>query len=204
MWCSARACGSVPARIVHSFSYLERSTVAERAEIGPFARLRPGSTSAKVRRSAISSRPRTRGSGPGAKASHLSYLGDTSIGAAANIGAGTITCNYDGFGKYQTQIGAGAFIGSNTALVAPVSVGDGAIVAAGSTITDDVPADGFAVARARQETRSGACEAAPRAAAPAQERLSTLNSNVSASLQKETKRMRRILTAFGVLEQYAN
>ena len=139
---------------VHSFSYLERSSVAERAEIGPFARLRPGSHIGEGRKVGNFVETKNTTLGPGAKASHLSYLGDTSIGAAANIGAGTITCNYDGFGKYQTQIGAGAFIGSNTALVAPVSVGDGAIVAAGSTITDDVPADGFAVARARQETRA--------------------------------------------------
>ncbi|HVG89069.1 MAG TPA: bifunctional UDP-N-acetylglucosamine diphosphorylase/glucosamine-1-phosphate N-acetyltransferase GlmU [Gaiellales bacterium] len=139
---------------VHSFSYLERSTVAERAEIGPFARLRPGSHIGEGAKVGNFVETKNTTLGPGAKASHLSYLGDTSIGAAANIGAGTITCNYDGFGKYQTQIGAGAFIGSNTALVAPVSVGDGAIIAAGSTITDDVPADGFAVARARQETRA--------------------------------------------------
>jgi bifunctional UDP-N-acetylglucosamine pyrophosphorylase / glucosamine-1-phosphate N-acetyltransferase len=139
---------------VHSFSYLERSSVAERAEIGPFARLRPGSHIGECAKVGNFVETKNTTLGPGAKASHLSYLGDTSIGAAANIGAGTITCNYDGFGKYQTQIGAGAFIGSNTALVAPVSVGDGAIVAAGSTITDDVPADGFAVARARQETRA--------------------------------------------------
>ena len=139
---------------VHSFSYLERSTVADRAEIGPFARLRPGSHIGEGAKVGNFVETKNTTLGPGAKVSHLSYLGDTSIGAAANIGAGTITCNYDGFGKYQTQIGAGAFIGSNTALVAPVSVGDGAIVAAGSTITDDVPADGFAVARARQETRT--------------------------------------------------
>ena len=92
---------------------------------------------------------------PGAKASHLSYLGDTIVGEAANIGAGTITCNYDGFSKYPTEIGAGAFIGSNTALVAPVTVRGRAIVAAGSTITRAVPQDGFAIARARQQTHAG-------------------------------------------------
>jgi bifunctional UDP-N-acetylglucosamine pyrophosphorylase/glucosamine-1-phosphate N-acetyltransferase len=93
--------------------------------------------------------------GPGAKANHLSYLGDASIGADANIGAGTITCNYDGFLKYRTTIGAGAFIGSNSALVAPVSVGDGAIVGAGSVITKDVAGDALAVARGRQQEHEG-------------------------------------------------
>ena len=140
---------------IHSFSYLERSTVAERAEIGPFARLRPGSEIGEAAKVGNFVETKNTKLAPGAKASHLSYLGDTSVGAGANIGAGTITCNYDGFGKYPTEIGAGAFIGSNTALVAPVTVGDGAIVAAGSTITQAVPADGFAVARARQDTRPG-------------------------------------------------
>ena len=144
--------------VIHSFSYLERSSVAEGAEIGPFARLRPGSDSGE--RAKVGNFVETKNTrlDPGAKASHLSYLGDTTVGAAANIGAGTITCNYDGFGKYPTRIGAGSFIGSNTALVAPVSVGDGAIVAAGSTITSDVPADGFAIARARQATHERRAE----------------------------------------------
>jgi bifunctional UDP-N-acetylglucosamine pyrophosphorylase/glucosamine-1-phosphate N-acetyltransferase len=93
--------------------------------------------------------------GPGAKANHLSYLGDSEIGAGAKIGAGTITCNYDGVGKYKTQIGAGAFVGSNSALVAPVAIGEGAIVGAGSVITGNVEADALAVARGRQQTRSG-------------------------------------------------
>ena len=93
--------------------------------------------------------------GAGAKASHLTYLGDADIGAATNIGAGTITCNYDGYNKHRTTIGAHAFIGSDTALVAPVTVGDGAIVAAGSVITEDVPSDALAVARGRQENKHG-------------------------------------------------
>ena len=93
--------------------------------------------------------------GPGAKANHLTYLGDAEVGAGANIGAGTITCNYDGFFKYKTVIGAGAFIGSNSALVAPVSIGAGAIVGAGSVITADVEADALAVARGKQEARPG-------------------------------------------------
>jgi bifunctional UDP-N-acetylglucosamine pyrophosphorylase/glucosamine-1-phosphate N-acetyltransferase len=93
--------------------------------------------------------------GPGAKVSHLSYIGDASIGADANIGAGTITCNYDGFGKFRTNIGAGAFVGSNTSLVAPVSVGAGAYVGSGSVITQDVPPDSLAVARGRQADKPG-------------------------------------------------
>ncbi len=137
--------------VIHSFCHLERATIAAGAEIGPFARLRPGSDigeGAKIGNFVETKNTRL---DPGAKASHLSYLGDTTVGAAANVGAGTITCNYDGFNKYPTRIGAGAFIGSNTALVAPVTIGDQAIVAAGSTITADVPRGAFAIARARQE-----------------------------------------------------
>ncbi|PZU56112.1 MAG: bifunctional UDP-N-acetylglucosamine diphosphorylase/glucosamine-1-phosphate N-acetyltransferase GlmU, partial [Sphingobium sp.] len=91
----------------------------------------------------------------GAKVNHLSYIGDASVGAAANIGAGTITCNYDGFFKYKTQIGAGAFIGSNSALVAPATIGDRAIVAAGSVVTKPVPADALCLVRPQQESKSG-------------------------------------------------
>lgn len=92
---------------------------------------------------------------PGAKVNHLTYIGDARVGAKANVGAGTITCNYDGFMKYHTDIGAGAFIGSNSALVAPVKIGDGAMVAAGSVVTRDVEPDALAVARGKQEARSG-------------------------------------------------
>ena len=93
--------------------------------------------------------------GAGVKASHLSYLGDSDIGAGTNIGAGTITCNYDGFSKFRTVIGERAFIGSNSALVAPVTVGDGAYVATGSVVTSDVPADSLTIARARQVDKPG-------------------------------------------------
>ncbi len=93
--------------------------------------------------------------GAGAKASHLAYIGDGRIGASANIGAGTIFCNYDGFAKHDTEVGAGAFIGSNSSLVAPVKIGDGAYVGSGSVITKDVPADALAIARAPQEMREG-------------------------------------------------
>ena len=91
----------------------------------------------------------------GAKVNHLTYIGDAHVGAGANIGAGTITCNYDGFDKYHTEIGANAFIGSNSALVAPVTIGDGAYVASGSVITHDVPADALALARGRQVVKQG-------------------------------------------------
>ena len=100
----------------------------------------------------------------GAKVNHLSYIGDARVGAGANIGAGTITCNYDGFAKFKTDIGAGAFIGSNSALVAPVTIGDGAYVGSGSVITKDVEADALAVARGRQETKAGLGEGVPGAA----------------------------------------
>jgi bifunctional UDP-N-acetylglucosamine pyrophosphorylase/glucosamine-1-phosphate N-acetyltransferase len=140
---------------IRAFSHLEGAKVAAGAEIGPYARLRPGAEigeQAKVGNFVEVKKSRL---GKGAKANHLSYLGDADIGAGANIGAGTITCNYDGFFKYRTNIGAGAFIGSNSALVAPVAIGAGAMVAAGSVITQDVEADSLAVARGRQEARPG-------------------------------------------------
>jgi bifunctional UDP-N-acetylglucosamine pyrophosphorylase/glucosamine-1-phosphate N-acetyltransferase len=138
---------------IRAFSHIEGALVAAGAEIGPYARLRPGAEigeQAKVGNFVEIKKARL---GKGAKANHLSYLGDAEIGAGANIGAGTITCNYDGFFKYRTNIGAGAFIGSNSALVAPVSIGEGAMVAAGSVITRDVEADALAVARGAQEAK---------------------------------------------------
>ena len=139
--------------IIHAFSHIEGATIGEGAEIGPFARLRPGAVlEEKVKIGNFVEVKKSR-LGKGAKANHLTYLGDADIGAGANVGAGTITCNYDGFLKYRTEIGAGAFIGSNSALVAPVSIGKGAIVAAGSVVTADVPADGLAIARGSQEVK---------------------------------------------------
>lgn len=141
--------------IVKAFSYVEGSAIGEHAHIGPFARLRPGNQFAdhvkignfvEVKKSTLAH---------GAKVNHLSYIGDTSVGENANIGAGTITCNYDGLQKYQTIIGAGAFIGSNSALVAPVVIGSGAIVAAGSVITSDVSPDALALGRAQQSEKLG-------------------------------------------------
>ena len=123
--------------------------------MGPYARLRPGAVLGT--RSKVGNFVEVKKAvlGEGAKANHLTYLGDAEIGAGANIGAGTITCNYDGFLKYRTVIGEGAFIGSNSALVAPVAIGAGAIVAAGSTVTRDVPADALALVRPPQQEKPG-------------------------------------------------
>jgi bifunctional UDP-N-acetylglucosamine pyrophosphorylase / glucosamine-1-phosphate N-acetyltransferase len=141
--------------VIHAFSHIAGARVDSGAIVGPFARLRPGAevgAGAHVGNFVELKQARL---GPGAKANHLAYLGDAEIGAGSNVGAGTITCNYDGFGKYPTKIGAGAFIGSNSALVAPVTIGDRAIVAAGSVITRDVPAEALGVARARQDSKPG-------------------------------------------------
>jgi bifunctional UDP-N-acetylglucosamine pyrophosphorylase/glucosamine-1-phosphate N-acetyltransferase len=143
------------------------SHIGPGADVGPFARLRPGSdiragvhigNFVEVKKSVIHE---------GAKAGHLSYLGDASVGPGANIGAGTITCNYDGVAKYETKIGKGVFIGSDTALVAPVRIGDGAYIAAGSVITENVPADALALARGRQVNKPGWAKARRRALAAA-------------------------------------
>jgi bifunctional UDP-N-acetylglucosamine pyrophosphorylase/glucosamine-1-phosphate N-acetyltransferase len=132
---------------IRSHSHLEGASVASGAVIGPFARLRPGAKIGEAAHIGNFVEVKNTVIGAGAKANHLTYLGDASVGAGANIGAGTITCNYDGFTKAHTEIGAGAFIGSDTALVAPVKIGDGAITAAGSVITQDVAADALAIAR---------------------------------------------------------
>lgn len=136
--------------VIRSFSHLEGAYLEAGAEVGPFARLRPGTRVGAGARIGNFVETKNARLGRGAKANHLTYLGDAEVGARANIGAGTITCNFDGFGKYETRIGEDAFIGSHTALVAPVTVGAGAIVGAGSTITVDVPAEAVAVARARE------------------------------------------------------
>jgi bifunctional UDP-N-acetylglucosamine pyrophosphorylase/glucosamine-1-phosphate N-acetyltransferase len=140
---------------IRSFSHLDGATIGEGAIVGPFARLRPGAVlEAKVHVGNFVEVKETR-LGIGAKANHLSYLGDSEIGAGTNIGAGTITCNYDGFNKQRTVIGRDAFIGSNTSLVAPVTVGDGAYVATGSVVTQDVAKDALTIARARQVDKPG-------------------------------------------------
>ncbi len=136
-------------------SIMTESSVGNGARIGPYSHLRPGSTigdEAHVGNFVETKKARL---GKGAKANHLAYLGDAEIGAKANIGAGVITCNYDGVNKHMTHVGEGAFVGSDSTLVAPISIGDGAYVGAGSCITKDVPAEALAVARARQVTREG-------------------------------------------------
>ena len=140
---------------IRSFSHLAGAHVGRNAIVGPYARLRPGAkleegvhigNFVEVKEATIEA---------GAKANHLSYIGDARVGAGANIGAGTITCNYDGAAKHRTDIGNGAFIGSNSALVAPVKIGDGAYVGSGSVITKDVPADALAIGRGRQTVKEG-------------------------------------------------
>ena len=140
---------------IRAFSHIDGAKIGARAIIGPFARVRPGTRLAERVKVGNFVEIKNAEVGEGAKVNHLSYVGDTSIGARANIGAGTITCNYDGFGKYRTQIGEGAFIGSNTALVAPIIIGAGAIVGAGSVITRDVEPDSLAVERNEQRGIAG-------------------------------------------------
>ena len=153
--------------VIRSFTHLEGAVIGAGAQIGPYARLRPGSKIGDAAKIGNFVETKKTVMEAGAKANHLTYLGDAHVGAKANVGAGTIVCNYDGFGKYRTEIGAGAFIGSNSALVAPVTIEEGAIVGAGSTITSDVPADDLAIARGRQRNienggarfRAGKCKA---------------------------------------------
>lgn len=140
---------------IRAFSRLEGARVGRGATVGPFARLRPGAVLGEGARVGNFVEVKEAELAAGAKANHLAYIGDARVGRGANIGAGTITCNYDGFAKHRTGIGDGAFIGSNAALVAPVSVGAGAIVGAGSVVSRDVPADALAVTRARQRTVPG-------------------------------------------------
>jgi bifunctional UDP-N-acetylglucosamine pyrophosphorylase/glucosamine-1-phosphate N-acetyltransferase len=141
--------------IIHAFSHIEGAHVGAKASIGPFARIRPGTRLAERTKVGNFVELKKATVAEGAKVNHLSYVGDAEVGARANIGAGTITCNYDGFGKYRTVIGPGAFVGSNTALVAPVTVGEGAIVGAGSVITRDVEAESLAIERSEQRGIAG-------------------------------------------------
>jgi bifunctional UDP-N-acetylglucosamine pyrophosphorylase/glucosamine-1-phosphate N-acetyltransferase len=140
---------------IHAFSHIEGALIGAKASIGPFARIRPGTELAERTKVGNFVELKKARVGEGAKVNHLSYIGDASVGGGANIGAGTITCNYDGFGKYRTEIGEGAFIGSNTALVAPVHIGAGAVVGAGSVITQDVEADSLALERSEQKGIAG-------------------------------------------------
>ena len=136
--------------VIHASSHLAQASVGPGAAIGPFARLRPGARIGASAKIGNFVEIKAADIGEGAAVSHLTYLGDATVGANANIGAGTITCNYDGFDKFRTHIGAGAFIGSNSALVAPVTIGDGAYVGSGSVVTQSVAPDALAIARGRQ------------------------------------------------------
>ena len=138
-----------------AFCHLEGATLEDGTTVGPFARLRPGARLSAGSKVGNFCEVKNADVGPGAKVNHLTYIGDATIGANANIGAGTITCNYDGFLKHKTVIGADAFIGSNSSLVAPVTIGDGAYVGSGSVITDDVPVDALAIARGKQVNKDG-------------------------------------------------
>jgi len=144
-----------PGAWIRAFSHLEGARVAQGAEIGPYARLRSGAEIGTAARIGNFVEVKAVRVGAGARANHLAYLGDGEVGAQANIGAGTIFCNYDGFSKHETHVGDGAFIGSNSALVAPVTIGDGAYVASGSVVTRPVASDSLALARARQTEKPG-------------------------------------------------
>jgi len=141
--------------VIHAFSHLEGAEVGAGASVGPYGRLRPGTRLARNAKVGNFVEIKAAEIGEGAKVNHLTYIGDASIGPKANIGAGTITCNYDGFSKYRTVIGEGAFVGSNSALVAPLTIGAGAYVGSGSVVTQDVPDNALAVARGRQILREG-------------------------------------------------
>ncbi len=141
--------------VIHSFSHLAGAQVGEEASIGPYARLRPDTVIGRGARVGNFVELKAAEMEAGAKANHLAYIGDGRVGAGANIGAGTIFCNYDGARKHRTDVGKGAFIGSNSALVAPVTIGDGAYVGSGSVITDDVPPDALALGRVKQVIKEG-------------------------------------------------
>lgn len=141
--------------VIHAFSHLEGAHVGAGATVGPYARLRPGANLGPDSKVGNFCEVKKAEIGAGAKVNHLTYIGDAFVGEKTNIGAGTITCNYDGVNKHVTRIGAHAFIGSNSSLVAPVEIGDGALVASGSVITQDVPVDAVAFGRARQDIKPG-------------------------------------------------
>ena len=140
---------------IRAFSHLEGCIVRTRAIIGPFARLRPGADIGPDAHIGNFVEVKAAKIAEGVKANHLAYIGDAAIGARTNVGAGTITCNYDGFAKHRTTIGADVFVGSNSTLVAPLTIGDGAMITAGAVITENVPAEAMAFGRARQHTLSG-------------------------------------------------
>jgi bifunctional UDP-N-acetylglucosamine pyrophosphorylase/glucosamine-1-phosphate N-acetyltransferase len=141
--------------VIHSFSHLIQSSIGRNASVGPYARLRPGTSLGEGAKIGNFVETKAAVLEAGVKVNHLTYVGDAHVGARANIGAGTVTCNYDGFNKFRTEIGEGAFIGSNSSLVAPVKIGNGAYVGAGSVVTRNVPDDALAVGRSQQTAREG-------------------------------------------------
>ncbi|MDB5503726.1 MAG: UDP-N-acetylglucosamine pyrophosphorylase / glucosamine-phosphate N-acetyltransferase, partial [Tardiphaga sp.] len=145
----------VDGAVIHAFSHIVQASIGKNASIGPYARLRPGTQVGEGARIGNFVETKAAILEAGVKVNHLTYIGDTHIGAGANIGAGTITCNYDGFNKHKTTIGAGAFVGSNSSLVAPVKIGAGAYIGSGSVITRDVPDDALAVERSQQIAKEG-------------------------------------------------
>ena len=147
-----------PRTVVHPYSVLERARVGEDCSVGPFARLRPEAVLEAEARVGNFVEVKKSTLGPGAKANHLAYIGDAQVGMGANVGAGTITCNYDGVGKHPTRIGPGVFVGSNSTLVAPVAIGEDSYVGAGSVVVHDVPPGSLVLGRARQVVKEGRAE----------------------------------------------
>jgi bifunctional UDP-N-acetylglucosamine pyrophosphorylase/glucosamine-1-phosphate N-acetyltransferase len=141
--------------VIHSFSHIVQASIGKNASVGPYARLRPGTSLGEGAKIGNFVETKAAILEAGVKINHLSYIGDAHVGANANIGAGAITCNYDGFGKHKTEIGAGAFVGTNSSLVAPVKIGNGAYIGSGSVITKDVPDDALAVERSQQTVHEG-------------------------------------------------
>jgi bifunctional UDP-N-acetylglucosamine pyrophosphorylase/glucosamine-1-phosphate N-acetyltransferase len=141
--------------VIHAFTHIVESSIGKKAQIGPYARMRPGTSIGDGAKLGNFVETKAATVEAGAKVNHLSYVGDAHVGANANLGAGTITCNYDGFFKHKTTIGEGSFIGTNTSLVAPVKIGKGAYIGSGSVITKDVPDDAMAVERSPQNNREG-------------------------------------------------
>ncbi len=141
--------------VIHSFCHIVQTSIGRNASVGPYARLRPGTSLGEGAKVGNFVEAKAAKLEAGVKVNHLSYIGDAHVGANSNIGAGTITCNYDGFGKHKTEIGEGAFIGTNSSLVAPVRIGAGAYIGSGSVITRDVPDDALALERSEQINREG-------------------------------------------------
>jgi bifunctional UDP-N-acetylglucosamine pyrophosphorylase / glucosamine-1-phosphate N-acetyltransferase len=141
--------------VIHSFSHITQSSIGKKAQVGPFSRMRPGASLGEGAKIGNFVEIKASTLAAGVKVNHLAYIGDAEIGAKSNIGAGTITCNYDGFFKHKTTIGTEAFVGTNSSLVAPVKIGDRAYIGSGSVITRDVPDDAMAIERSPQNTREG-------------------------------------------------